>query len=1204
MSWIILLLASLAGLAIAGDEVVRFSFDQPKEPTKGWTATPGAALAEYGRQGRSLYLSSYEEEKLIGKRPVGHNKAAWRSAAFAVPRDGADFLTVSAWGYAMFSYGQDASYAGVLGIEYLDPKGEPIRRAIAGRWIRDPSMALHERCRVLPWGIRWTYQEKAVPIPAAAQSAQLVFHFLKDPGGIVWVDDILVTKGKRSLTPATAASLKESPAKERPLPFDSWLRTPFYANLFLDDDPLHFDLMVWNPKDKTADVQLPPNPKLRFAVTDFDHLLVAEGEVTARSIAAEKFARHNATRIGFRLPSAIAKEIGRYLVCDVRLLAGDTVYACAATSFAVISPRKKTWHHDEVLAGHFGQGQSGLSMEGKLEEMSPRRRGVKGLINLFGARITYRYDFGGWKQHQPNPGPFIKMDALAKGTETRQAYNYGFYYHWSPERQHEWAPKWALQDPKQFPYRFRKADWLAYVKAVAETLKGRPIVYTPTGTERAPTPFMYECHRDAAKLIKKVDPDALVCLETVGLGEEGVRRAVELGVARDTDMYDMHMYSIRDFAPREFATLKGKLADLRGGKPVRVWSTELAYTGAFTQVSKAARLWDTHLKMFAAGFDAICWYTLQSAPVRDQKPVRREWPKFIGAWSHYNLLCGYGNGDVTPQLAAVAYANLIDALEDFRTVQRIPCDENTNVVAFHRDDISVIGLWRQPMRGRTELWLAGLGDAKGTAMDIFGRRHAITGERGRMLLTVTENPLLLILDRKASGVSCELAGQVLSDEPSSRHEVARGSRWRISVVPESGLVSEPVRISAQVGSGFECSAERKGKGKGKGKETAISVNAPSREKFPGESFPVWISCQNASGQRFGLLRRRVWLVQSVRIRMDSEYASPGKGNLLLRIRNTEDRPLSPRISVQIDNLSSTLRPARPNRVFPLAAGQEAEWPISLDLPAHWWHDFQAKATWTTRDAAGVYERTVHFRPSLRASGAMKMDGGLSDWQDAAWVPAIHMSYMMGGNLNVRWRPWDEEWTAPDDARMFLASKWDQSRLYFAARIIDDHFLVEADTTEKLRYGDSIHFCYYAGGIEPGDHPRLRVYKDWIAGLTSGAGGLVRKAGPFGPSRCVLPGVEIGFRRTKEGGVLEWSYPVSCVRPLALRAGQEFRVCACYQDFDEPLPWVEKMLDPFMSGPHGGYGTKMRYIHVGQRFIGINHDPLLFAPFKMVGGDRK
>jgi hypothetical protein len=232
---------------------------------------------------------------------------------------------------------------------------------------------------------------------------------------------------------------------------------------------------------------------------------------------------------------------------------------------------------------------------------------------------------------------------------------------------------------------------------------------------------------------------------------------------------------------------------------------------------------------------------------------------------------------------------------------------------------------------------------------------------------------------------------------------------------------------------------------------------------------------------------------------------------------------------------------------------------------------------------------------------MEMDGELSEWKGAAWVPAIHMSYMLGGNHNIRWRPWEEEWSGPDDARMFMASKWDDDGLYFAVRIIDDKFFKEATGPDKVRYSDSIHFCFYAGGIEPGDFPRLRIYKDWIAGLTNGGGALFRKTGPFEPSKGVLPGVKMGASLTDKGAVFEWFYPRSCVRPLEFRAGQEFRVCACYQDYDQPLEWAEKMLDPFMSGAHGGYATKMRYVHIGQRFIGINHDPLLFAPFRMVKG---
>ncbi|MDP6505810.1 MAG: hypothetical protein QF886_19470, partial [Planctomycetota bacterium] len=532
----------------------------------------------------------------------------------------------------MFSYGQDASYAGMLSVEFLGQEGEVIRRTSGCRWIRDTNLAIHERTRVLPWGIRWTYREKTVDVPAGALSARLVFHFLKDPGGAVWVDDILVTANDFSARESEVQQDEgETPNFAGPQ-FESWLSTPVYANFFLSDESLIFRLLVWKPKDREAKVEVPENTTVRFTITDFDHLRVASGEVKASIVPSLK-PRISSNAFRFLLPETIRSQSGRYLVCDAELVAGQNTLARAATSFCVLSPRRRPWSKTRVLNGHFGQGYKGVKMEGAIEGMSPNRKSLQSLAHLFGARLTFAYDFGGWKQHQPEQEKFVKTERFARYRTTDQAFNYGFYYHWSPERNHEWLPKWALRDGKEFPYRFRKDDWLRYVRKVTEQLKGHPVVYTPTGTERAETDFMYECHRDAAKIIREVDPDALICLETVGLGEEGIRRARELGVAKETDIYDMHLYSIRNFDPEDFSILKSELAKLRGGKPVKYWSTELAYTGAFTQVSKAARLWDTHMGMFAAGYDGICWFTLQAAGVRDIAPALREWPEYIGAWS-------------------------------------------------------------------------------------------------------------------------------------------------------------------------------------------------------------------------------------------------------------------------------------------------------------------------------------------------------------------------------------------------------------------------------------------------------------------------------------------------------------------------------------------------------------------------------------------
>ena len=92
-----------SSVASAKAAVVRFDFDEEEGATNGWVATPGAFVAEYGRTGRSLCISSYEEERKLGKRPVGHNNAAWTGPTFKLTPGATKSLTVSAWGYAMFS---------------------------------------------------------------------------------------------------------------------------------------------------------------------------------------------------------------------------------------------------------------------------------------------------------------------------------------------------------------------------------------------------------------------------------------------------------------------------------------------------------------------------------------------------------------------------------------------------------------------------------------------------------------------------------------------------------------------------------------------------------------------------------------------------------------------------------------------------------------------------------------------------------------------------------------------------------------------------------------------------------------------------------------------------------------------------------------------------------------------------------------------
>lgn len=112
-----------------------------------------------------------------------------------------------------------------------------------------------------------------------------------------------------------------------------------------------------------------------------------------------------------------------------------------------------------------------------------------------------------------------------------------------------------------------------------------------------------------------------------------------------------------------------------------------------------------------------------------------------------------------------------------------------------------------------------------------------------------------------------------------------------------------------------------------------------------------------------------------------------------------------------------------------------------------------------RDQSGYETRQSRgfaFRPAVKATHAIVIDGQLDDWKDAAPLFVHPKGRLSGLTFFAKDYGGEMQWTGLDDFSSAWQMMWDKSFLYLAVRVFDDQF-VPQHNLGQFRNGDSISF---------------------------------------------------------------------------------------------------------------------------------------------------
>ncbi len=236
---------------------------------------------------------------------------------------------------------------------------------------------------------------------------------------------------------------------------------------------------------------------------------------------------------------------------------------------------------------------------------------------------------------------------------------------------------------------------------------------------------------------KKVDPTIKILATAVEPNEE----YFQAGYGQWCDAFDFHIYETAADVRHSIAEYQGLMEKYHVVKPI--WSTELGLNSqGQTRQVVATELLKKTATFFAAGGENMSWFGIMYPDTEGKN-------QGTSGDSHNVFDCRYNR--YAPRLDAIAYYNAVNGIAVKKFIAEKTYQGDLHAFLF-RDQAghSLQVLWKDQGRADVAIPLTGV---KGVELiRIDGTRRALSGTRGALTLSITEDPLLLLYDSPATGL--------------------------------------------------------------------------------------------------------------------------------------------------------------------------------------------------------------------------------------------------------------------------------------------------------------------------------------------------------------------------------------------------------------------------------------------------------------------
>jgi len=1081
-----------------------------------WTAKDQAVISDISRRPgtKSLLIKQWKDEEA---------DSCWVSAPLKNPGKS---VTISFWAADNYHTCTDFSYSACVNIVSCDAAGnEKTVSDYLAPIVWDNARKESMWGQYLPSGLMWNYYQRT--ITPSGDTFRIKFHWPKQiVRGDCYLTDVLVTDATPGEVAASAPGAGVATTlQEEPLALE--LCTSATGNLFTVADPVSFDVILYTRDNKTP-VTMPAGAMLQYEITDYQHSLVARGQLNFSGAKPIENPGYYQGRFGGQrkqnvharvtIPDAAAKEVGREFFLTASLVSNGQVLAAETVQYGVVNPRP-------VSPAEYERSHFSSNYFSKPDDVAVKT----------GQSWNQSYDYS-WVRRQPHyPGPITieKLPAFPKIT-------------WCPNIEQErpvvqWikdeVPPEAIIDDPLHPGRitFQIDPYVEYIVAYVRQNREAIARVVPSGLERPIDARTIELAKKVYTALKKEFPDLPVGFMLYGLSmnpSTDVDLFLKEKLYDYCDFIDTHVYaSSVDWT--EWERLQAAYKQM-GRQPVPLVSTEFCRVGGMDQVQRSRDMVAAHLDAFAHGMGHIYYFNCYNTTNWLPKPFLRE-PTDLGGdqtsgFMYLQMVARSMGNDMLPLLQTMTYYNMVQNYEGATYRKTLAPDDSSIGYLFDRGDSTSIALWLTRPTGTETFLVKSPIDFR--VQDLFGRTERMAA--GSALISVDENPLTLLFDKQVENIEITPVNGGLRVNP-----VARGAKGKADVIlPANWGIAGPVKIACTVDGTWPAIKDTTVT-VSKGKETRVTLPFAIDLKRAVGAYPM--RTQLFAGNRLiGLLTGNLQINELLSADVDTvPMTRTGNPAVTVTIHSLKDTPTEAKVTFDDHYFSPELRNqvvTKPIKV-PARGSATVTFPVERSLVNL---STAYNISVSVEDTTGVRvskEEEIAFRACERAPGPITIDGDLADWKldERTAIPFSRAFTSWGKPLKPL-------------CSGVLYSMWDENNLYFAVVVKKFDAFTHRGNTVDIWTDDNIMFGLYPWRWKMDTTLFSGYYREHLGLCLDGKSRIFRLGNVEGGTPTD-EGSQIAVKQSADGYVYEWAYPKKSVFPLEFKQGAGFRLSLFALDSD-------------------------------------------------------
>lgn len=617
-----------------------------------------------------------------------------------------------------------------------------------------------------------------------------------------------------------------------------------------------------------------------------------------------------------------------------------------------------------------------------------------------------------WGVIQPEEG---KWDYSRYDTAVETAYSNGI----SLFGLLDYCAPWASTAPEgtENPWNWlpRFEAWQNYVRATVNRYKDRikyweiwnePNIYA--FWQPKPNPDEYFSLLQASyTTIKQVDPSAKVIgVCSAGTDFNFIEAILKKGGGKYMDIISVHPYRWPS-TPEETGFL-AEMQNLRAllqryGLDIPIWITEVGWPTHNKGVSEdvqARMLVRTYVIAIGSKLvEKVFWYDYRDDGNDPADPEQ-----------NYGII----KRDFTPKKAYQAYKVMTQFLEGKTPQGRVDLwDDNLWGFSFTKGKSITLVLWAGKEAGTVNLLTKA---KKVTVYDMMGKKRELAPKEGKLLLTLSEEPLYV------EGLEKVEVGSPPVQFLTSRFRATAGTENEISVLVEN-LFNKPAqgKVSLILPEGWKVSPSEK-----EYQLPAEDYQYISFKITPPLSAKGDYSLKTQLNTKDGIQAvafATIQITEPLTIALRPSFSANFSPSLDVVIKNRTSQTLKGTLSLLSEELG-----LKEDKEVSLSPGDNSfSWPIKVSVEFD--KPYNVKASLQLEGISSSLERMVTFYPCMKTSHPPVIDGEISSGEYAEAVP-IRID-----KFGIK----EGEWKGPDDLSATAYFLWDDEQAYFALKVVDDVF---------------------------------------------------------------------------------------------------------------------------------------------------------------------